>query len=302
MVAAAIVLCLVSCKKDGVYKPGKQVAQILTVNDETGESSPYETWTWDGNQLKSITYDYMKGHNPDTVETFTYDGKRLIASDFGNTIHADYIYDGKRLIRIEASHLSEYYQFYYNNYEFEYEGKKVSKIYHTINASLENKAMPLGMLRMLLPEPVCQQIQRDEEHDLAECTAEGTKEGSIVTRTYILTWKGSNIVRIDEEYNRETSGSSYTSVSEMTYDNNHNPFAGLNNYVRMFFENLTKDFSPNNIVTLKKASAYSDGPTNTGEDTYTYTYDSDGYPTSYLCVSNTNRISSSFHRLIEYVE
>ena len=68
-------LCLLTagCQKEGVYKPGKKISKIFTTY-ESGEKRLYQTWNWDGNLLKSISF--FEGSSE---MRFHYNGKQLSA-------------------------------------------------------------------------------------------------------------------------------------------------------------------------------------------------------------------------------
>lgn len=296
MAVAAVAMCATSCKKDGVYKPGKQIAQILRVHDADGSTSPYETWVWNGNLLDSITYHWLVSNGEPGIETFTYDGNRLVASDYRDG-HATYIYDGKRLVRIAFVDTNPRYVSSTVTYDFEYDGKQVSTIIVTTHAETAAKAQPISMLRMLLPEPVCEQIRRDGQHDIDEAAALDAKKVSDIVRTYKLTWEGSNVVKVEVESHRLNETTAYTSVIEMTYDDMNSPYRGLRDETRMFYDDQYIGLSSNNMLTYKDITMYP------GEEepeevtiTKTYKYDEDGYPVEcfieevYYGNSNTGKL------------
>jgi hypothetical protein len=68
-------LCLLTagCQKEGVYKPGKKISKIFTTY-ESGEKRLYQTWNWDGDLLKSISF-----FDGSSEMRFQYNGKQLSA-------------------------------------------------------------------------------------------------------------------------------------------------------------------------------------------------------------------------------
>lgn len=280
MAVAAVALCATSCKKDGVYKPGKQIAKIVYIDDEDGTTEPYETWNWDGKLLKSITYHWLSDANGEPcVETFTYDGNRIVASDFDDG-HTTYTYDGKRLSSFEFTWGDTSLWRSTVVYSFEYEGDRISTITQSGHTVTPEKRLPMGMLRMMLPEPVCQQIQRDGQREAAEAAKLGAKNVVDIVRTYKLTWEGSNIAKVECEC-RSNDELIYTTTEVMTYDDMHNPFMDLHDETRMFYIDMYVSFCSNNVLTWNK---YYGAESNTPEysSTYTYKYDEDGYPVEYV--------------------
>ena len=98
------------------------------------------------------------------------------------------------------------------------------------------------------------------------------------TRNYDFTWDGDNIVKVEMEL--RTDGSvTYTTVTEMTYDNSHNPYYGIGGYLPLFMSERFTNFSANNMLTYRSVTTYPDSKL---EEEYratrTYTYSDDNYP------------------------
>ena len=245
MAAATVALCLSSCKKDEPTpspnpSPAKRLAQILYIDDEEGTIDPYETCSWEGDQLNNITYHWLTNGNNPTVETFTYQNNHIISSvvSGGDELHISYGYDGDHLVRMKASDVT---------YSFAYEGDKLKTM-----------------------------VQKVRHRSLKSDSKAGYY---YLTRNYDFTWDGDNIVKVVMDLKLDDGSVSYTTVTEMTYDNSHNPYYGIGGYLPLFFTERFTNFSANNMLTYRAVTTY---PDSKDEDesraTRTYTYSDDNYP------------------------
>ena len=95
-------LCLLTagCQKEDVYKPGKKISKIYDTYT-SGEKRLYQTWNWDGDLLKSISF-----FNGSSEMRFQYNGKQLSAIyELGGTnLYYLFHYDkkGKRLDSLDV--------------------------------------------------------------------------------------------------------------------------------------------------------------------------------------------------------
>ena len=302
MAVAAIALCAVSCTKEGVYKPGKQISKIVVYGAE-GNPYPYETWHWNGNRLDSIVYDWTANRY---AEKFTYDGKRLVASEYAQN-HCNYFYEGNKLVKIVCESSDPMYTTNAEVFHFTHTGKKITGIVHELDVLVEFKANPMAVspLRTILPDCVCQQIMNDEIRDIEMARKSGAKLEIKMTRHYTLTWEGDNVTKIEcvcpvEEV--VNPASAFEQVIDLTYDNMHNPKQSLYGYYNIEVSSDNKCFSPNNILTSKSVTVYNGSGAIVEDITNDYVYDEDGYPIAYdyYKISGNNRLKSHFE--IEYVK
>lgn len=282
----AIALCASSCKKEGVYKPGKKIVQIQKV-DADGNTAPYEDWNWDGDLLQGITYHWMTENGKPAAEPFTYDGRRLVASTYvvdSTTLNVEYIYMGKKLVQVKTSNDTTDVFTTSSTYDFEHDGKHITKVVE--HAVMSYADLPdYSPLHMVLPANVCSQMLRDEQRDRKAIL--GTKLTLTITRTYILTWEGDNVVKIESQCSREENPV-YTVVSNYTYDGHHNPHAGLFAYASIINQYGEEIVNANNILTLSEVENYADGFVQNYEEHYTYTYDDDDYPVISQCEDSSS--------------
>lgn len=103
LLATLFTMLTSACQKDGVYKPDKKLSRIHI------ESSSWQrdvTWEWQGNMLKSITYNYSDVIGD--VFQFEYQGQRVktvICKDFSGyrpDKYYHFYYNGKHLSVIEG--------------------------------------------------------------------------------------------------------------------------------------------------------------------------------------------------------
>ena len=245
MTFATVALCLSSCKKDEPTpspnpSPDKHLAQILYIDDEEGTSDPYETWNWEGDQLNDITYHWLTTDGTNSVvETFTYQNNHLISSVVSGS-------DDHISYRYDGDHLVSMrtsdgtYSF-----SFAYEGDKLKTMVMTIRI-LSGKS--------------------------------DSKDIHYFTHNYDFTWNGDNIVKVVKEFKKDGSVA-YTNVTEMTYDNSHNPYYGIGGYLPLYLSERFTNFSANNMLTYHSVTTYLDSK---DEEEYratrTYTYSDDNYP------------------------
>lgn len=260
----ALVATFTSCKKDGVYKPGKKIARIYNEISGNVDNAMSKTlassWTWDGNKLARIDHFYTNG-NLYYSEVFTYDGRKLVQVDdytYGEKII--YTYDGSKLVQ------GEYYDD--GNLEtiitIEHDGSKVSAI-EMLDLS-KKQDRHLNPLTGILPQDIVDQISMYSENlEMPQ------PKGSAVTR-YEFTWDGKNI----SQYVIIVGGLRQT--YELSYDSHRNPFCnflGLNGMNYGVGEYASRNNVLNIVYTFQGG-----GESGTGRATYNYEYNGD-YPT--LC-------------------
>ena len=270
-IAAMAVVCLFAAcsEKEGVYNPKKKITNIYraseridswnsdegVVNDTNIQPKTLaETWTWDGNKLKKITYwetkiDPLGKADVSDVYNFYYDGKQLskVESDGERML---FTYDGKKLKQAEIIDIEDNKTM--ATFEFVHDGKKITKInvlMRDIMPTLENANDMVAAIREAMP-------------------AGGAK--ATTTIPIELTWDGDNVSKMNANMYGATISVDYT------FDNKNNPYQnsvfGFINAMEqpdgmiMFNKNnVTKTVMKMNLVFMNRVFEYS----------FTYTYDGD---------------------------
>ena len=308
MTAATVALCLSSCKKDEPTpspnpSPDKHLAQILYIDDEEGTSGPYETWNWEGDQLNDITYHWLKYGDSSVAETFSYQDNRIIYSEEFSSIsaHTTYFYDGNRLVRMKAELTSPKYQGSYINYTFEYEGDKIRTMIQNIHRVSADSKHPLGQENTL--SSTGQQSMSVHQPENANLSKSDPKATSEVTRTYEFTWDVDNLVKVVETCSQPDKSVSYTSITEMTYDNKPNPYFGIYGFRCIFLTRYYAHFSANNMLTYHSVTTNpSSKDVREYSVTRTYTYSDDNYPVEFVeeyVSPNSTSIEKYAYRYVE---
>lgn len=274
-ILALMVLTVVafsSCKKDGVYKPGRKISKIFKSDSYTYESyyewegtwhtseggtDKYlrEKWDWDGNLLEKITYYDPDGEEDEVVE-FSYDGKRLEEIEEHNT-RITFEYDGRNLETIEIYYKGER-EAYIN---VDHDGRKISELeFHYVGDNWKkgdgpdfNKMLELSMF-MFLPTP-------DDSKRICEARKSSAKDEE--TWTVKLDWDGDNIEKMTE------IEGTHRDVTKYSYDDKKNPYRGFLYYLAD--EGDVKFGSKNNVTKeVHTCSESNEGPSTTE---YKYKYD-----------------------------
>ncbi len=310
VISGALMLPFTSCKKDGIYTPGKKIDKIYQEVDEVvydGDEDEYvptgkkktvltENWLWDGNLLKEqeeYYYDEDDGdYFLDNRYQFTYDKNRLVrvmmTCEEPTCFHGSwvYAYNGNKLDKIINDYGVEI--------SFVYDKNKLSEINYSGSYGGGSRSIApaevMAPLAMVLDNNVFACLKADETlvSELAACVSNTQKarvggNGSI---KIALEWKGKNI----SQMTFSSPGMSENYVMTMSYDKKINPFRGLLfnmslNYATTGAEALM--YSANNVteVTYTIGSAY----------TYTTTieYEYDGqYPTKETQKNTYNGLTS----------
>lgn len=260
LIAVALFATFCSCQKEGVYKPGKQIANIEYVSSLGGQSMSMgsETWTWDGKKLARIDHHSYIDGKVDGSQEFIYEGKRLSqVEDKINKEKIVYTYDGKYLVKAD---------FYRNDkseatIDITHDGKQIVAVTVTGVASTKS----LCPLTGIIPQEMIPQVKKDIEQ-----SKEMAPKGSNVT-TYELTWDGKNLAGFVSINGGIRNTYSYT------YDNQRNPLMGM---LSIYGDVTSSEYSSrNNVLTTKRILELGyTTPTETSTK-YEYTYDKDGkYP------------------------
>lgn len=280
MLVAIMAFGATSCKKEVVYKPKKQISKITEIKkDNNGAEviSPYEEWNWDGKQLESITLYWLTNAKKEPmVEHFKYDGNRIVSSEckpMGHT--SEYFYDGKYLSSIKTEVESPLFEEYTSTFEFEHDGKKISRITHTIHGIMKDPTVTTSPLRYFMPENISENIIEFEKQNAIQTrSTEDTK-----VAIYTLEWDGDNVVSMESKTRNAGSNDTISETYTFTYDDKPNVYRGLYAFCELFYAGGYGLYNKNNLLSYKVQ--------NTTENTYSktdyeYTYDEDGYVSSYI--------------------
>lgn len=273
---SVIVLALLAsaCKKEGIYKPVKQISSKYEYSERSSQrydattkmwrtisvdSVPRhrtEGWNWSDGKLQKI--DYYESGVIDHSIAFVYDGNRMIRINNGEDgSHTECVYDGKYLSEMQ----------FYNKQgkplrtmTFSHDGKEITKI--TISSGSKGSdygvsASEQFVLRTLTGNTLCEKA----------LSSESAKGNDNVELT--LTWNKGNIKTI--AYSKPEMTVTYT------HDNKSNPLGGLfSSLVSGASAHDQFTFGNKNNITSSSIS-YSNG--NSEKQNYSYTYSED-LPTS----------------------
>lgn len=266
--ALITLVAFTSCDRieDGAYSPKEKISKVY-YEDWDGEKKLNAIWNWDGKQLQSI--EYYWNDEIDYTEHYTYnkDGRieSVIDNDYGETIK--YEYDGKKLSK------AQYYEDGYMEYEYDfvYDGKKISEIGLNVNVDyldkMDSKNMRFDPLALILPQ-----------FDMAKVKKIAKKTNlskDVTVRVPIkLEWDGDNVSKMSMVLTVE--GFTVGVEMEYKYDNKINPFKNI--LLLYPEESINFECSKNNATEITIKEIY--GPET---DSYTifvaYTYDGK-YPVS----------------------
>lgn len=266
VIALAMVFMAASCQKDGVFNPQKKVTHVFktvshkieeyydgawhTTSGTEADEYLCETWEWDGNLLKSISY-YDADGSARGKEVFRYDGKRLATVAEDDDTYYEFFYDGNKLSSINCVYDKEVVE----SYGFTYDGKHISEMSCTdYDVDYKGKALSPAILRHILPTAEPATMEKMAAHMKA-----AIDKKDITTYKIKFEWDGNNISKMVEEYG---PASSYAVT--YSYDNKINPFKGLFN---IFELGVSEMFSKNNVTLETEVDGeYID------INTYEYTY------------------------------
>ena len=154
----------VSCNKEGLYNPKKKIEKIYSSMEYKSEfynngswnvehdfiypKYLAETWNWEGNRLKSISYYTWQGLLYD-VETFEYTGLRLSAISWGSGERFVFNYKQGVISSIEGFKETEKTV----HYEFTHKNGKIRniKIWDYTNKKESSPMRSVNTLRFFIP-------------------------------------------------------------------------------------------------------------------------------------------------------
>ena len=301
LISGVLVLSFTSCKKDGVYRPGKKISQIYTESpvyeevynededyyDEvpTGETilTLSQNWLWNGNLLE---------------EKEIYDGLEITGRYF-------FTYEKNRLIRVmktwkEPIEYSGQYAYVYDKNKLDkividdYDGgsemnfvydkntlKEVNIFYDNDYDRSISPAEILEPLAMVLDNNVFASLEANEAFvaDLTENISKSQKSLQNIKITF--EWTKKNISKMT------ITSSNFPVTYDVTfsYDKKVNPFCGLLftealeavSYAPTASSSNVLMFSANNVTEMKMLAS---APGHSSSSTTTISYEYDGnYPT-----------------------
>ncbi|MBO4739439.1 MAG: hypothetical protein J5606_07765 [Bacteroidales bacterium] len=318
LISGALMLPFTSCKKDGIYTPGKKIDKIYQEVDEVvydGDEDEYvptgkkktvltENWLWDGNLLKeqeAYYYDEDDGdYYLDSRYQFTYDKNRLArvmeTCDEPTCFHGSwvYAYAGNKLDKILNDDGLEI--------SFVYDKNKLSEINYSGGYGGIRSIAPaevLEPLAMVLDNNVFACLKADETlvSELAECVSNTQKariSGSSSGVKIAIEWNGKNISQMTISF----PGISENYVMTMSYDKKINPFR------RLLFNSALDYPTSGTEVLMYSANNVTEVKTTMGSYSYTTTiaYEYDGqYPTKETQIHTYNgHTSDPMVRYIHY--
>ena len=259
---ALLIIAFSSCDKveDGAYSPKEKISKIYFQSNYSGEKELDEVWNWDDKQLKSIDY-YLDGGYCTEHYSYNKDGRIEAVLDFGYEEVVQYEYDGKKLSKA----------YYYDcgelsyEYDFIYDGKKISEIGLTINEDefykKDSHKLRVDPLSMIVPELDVVKVKK-----LAK---KANLSKDVTYRIPIkLEWDGDNISKMSMDI--EIEGFTVGMKMEYKYDDKLNPYK---NILTLYLEEtLNYEFSKNNVTEITITDIY--GPESiTDTEVYSYTYD-----------------------------
>ena len=280
LLAVLVLASMTSCKKEGVYTPTKKIQRVYA-SSFYASKHVVESWDWDDNLLESIDYYYSSGTLYRT-EDFTYDGNRLIrVDDYAGLCYTTYEYDG--------SHLKSSNFYRRNNLEiaasYTYSENKLSQMVITYYNHLKGGQSEFAYL------PFSAELNKAIDKCFAKASADNM-EKRVMTLTLQFTWDGENIIKIVSKEDNTTV------TIGLQYDNKKNPLQGFH----CLKSEMTDEYNPAGIHSKNNITAmvfyYS-----SGSDvliTYTYQYDTDGYPTMVLEQNSTDLFNYQNTTYYEY--
>ena len=101
-IVSCILLLTAGCQKEGVYQPKKKISKVyIGFPNSPGEKKLYQTWKWDGNLLKSISF-----YEDEAEMQFEYKGKQLRSITSFGKYNQYYLFhydkNGKRLDSLDV--------------------------------------------------------------------------------------------------------------------------------------------------------------------------------------------------------
>jgi len=305
LAAAATLMAVTSCQKEGVYNPKEKIVkiqksalistkedyndQVRVVASDTIDKYVAEEWVWDGKLLTNIkNYEWNRLTESAAYAytmNFSYDGKLLTTIKYGSEI-VTYNYVDNNITKIDIYDRADLRR----TLDITHDGKKIVKIVMTTYFDDDNpSALSKYVISSLLPGKNTAQALLDNK---------ASKGTATYVQTIDFTYDGKNVSKMVM-----TAPDNRTMTTEFTYDKNKNPFKGC--FALAITDEGTFCLNENNILTEK--STLSVNGVQSDPQTTTYTYEYDGkYPVSYSYTETeiegpytTNTIITTYY---EYAE
>lgn len=301
VMAFALLAGVSSCKKEmeGKYAPKEKIQSVYQEyamyydgeieNQETKFKS--EEWVWEKDRLDRIiyfdqqTYEVGEGEEPERnyeqlyVQLFSYDSDgRLTKSEilgFVNMV-ATCEYDGKELTKMTVMEDGEMVV----TYQFNHDGKRITSfdltlgdVFEDMDEKVAKQLERVCPLRFVLSAEPATQVMAATKSYAKRATKMGSKANTVLR--FNMEWNGDNVSRVTASYMGATMQYAFN------YDTKNNPFYNLFEVVNTV-ENGFMPYMPlsKNNVTAIAETLSEDGDTETETIQYSYTYNSDDYPTS----------------------
>jgi hypothetical protein len=188
--AFLMIFAFTACEKDGVYNPKQKIKRTYVVVESTKSLS--SEWTWNKNQLEKVDH-YGGGGQVTWTERYVYEKNRIVKVE-ESSLESTYSY---YQITYDGSHYKKI-EYYLGTQlatllEFEYSGKKISKVNVTMTYSGEFKIKENGFLSSIISKEVISSMAK-----LAK-KQKGSKDNSI-TGSISYKYDGDNVKEIVSTY------------------------------------------------------------------------------------------------------
>lgn len=225
IVSAAILLPLlfIACQKEqeGVYNPKKKIERIYTEGQYHSEDYNRvvprhlsEVWSWNGDQLGSISYYDDEGSFIATA-TFSYQNNRVDAVSIGyfNETYFTWRYTYQDALIVSM-------QEYWDNEQtaeihFTHTGKEITRISYTRHDLGKNVRSRISPLRFILPSLNVDLYCKVSSNKIIK----GESKDWSGTIVYELEWKNGNLAK-----SKYYDDDNYYDFTDYTYDTRTNPF------------------------------------------------------------------------------
>ena len=284
-------LLMVGCQKEGVYKPGKKISKIYDTYP-SGEKRLYQTWSWDGDLLRSISI----GKGSSELR-FQYKGKQLSSIYAFGEDNQYYLFhydkSGKRLESLDVykdrlTHTPKVFHIAHYDFSYNKDGRisgyeEEMYAYPTWKDGDETLSMVLQCAIPGLPDMAAKKLatprkqSKGDDEIWGSISASFTYQGENITECHILTDE-----LLVENY--KFTYTNYQSPSYQLFQSTSFSSAGI--------------YSRNLVKTCHYENIWDSDPTTSYFEEMEYQYEiEDNYPVKTTCNGTTHSYTYP-----EYVE